>query len=291
MAHHRRTRRAPRPAHRRGVRRAGACRLAGDGVHARVPGVLHVPEPVCWRESQQTDPCPTGRRAYGDVGTVCACRRPSPRVRSVVVGGLRSPHTPHRRPLPLVHSAHTASRSAVHQLHLPRTQLTPTLMLQATYIPVMVLEFLSAQYIAEKVPAWLPWQTAFGPTPSALPFATFVFFNAWVWQFVGHFKFEGRAPALFDNLTQGEYSGKGGMWSLRTAIGQGEAGRQLDPDLAATALECQSGLSLRACQAYPTPTTDHTTASEAVAAQLILRSARHRAALRPHRGPLRRLQL
>lgn len=71
----------------------------------------------------------------------------------------------------------------------------------------MAMMYLTATNLAEHVPEWLPWRYAFGPEPSALPFGLAVFFNGWFWQFVGHFAFEGRAPALFDNLTQGESEG------------------------------------------------------------------------------------
>lgn len=64
--------------------------------------------------------------------------------------------------------------------------------------------YLTATYLVNHVPEWLPWRYAFGPEPSALPFGLAVFFNGWFWQFVGHFVYEGRAPALFDNLSQGE---------------------------------------------------------------------------------------
>jgi hypothetical protein len=74
----------------------------------------------------------------------------------------------------------------------------------ATYLPVMGTMYLTATYLVNHVPEWLPWRYAFGPEPSALPFGLAVFFNGWFWQFVGHFAYEGRAPALFDNLTQGK---------------------------------------------------------------------------------------
>lgn len=75
---------------------------------------------------------------------------------------------------------------------------------QGTYIPVMAALYLTSGYLANHNPEWLPLATAFTDKPSALPFALFVHFNGWFWQFLGHFRFEGRAPALFDNLTQGE---------------------------------------------------------------------------------------
>lgn len=68
----------------------------------------------------------------------------------------------------------------------------------------MAALYLTSGFLANHNPAWLPLATAFTDKPSALPFALFVHFNGWFWQFLGHFKFEGRAPALFDNLTQGE---------------------------------------------------------------------------------------
>lgn len=73
---------------------------------------------------------------------------------------------------------------------------------QGTYMPVMALMYLTGQYLTAHVPAWLPFRTAWGAIPSALPFALAVHLNGWAWQFFGHFKFEGRAPALFSNLTQ-----------------------------------------------------------------------------------------
>jgi len=68
----------------------------------------------------------------------------------------------------------------------------------------MATMYLTGQYLTEHVPEWLPLRTAYTAIPSALPFALAVHFNGWAWQFFGHFKFEGRAPALFENLTQGE---------------------------------------------------------------------------------------
>lgn len=73
----------------------------------------------------------------------------------------------------------------------------------------MAALYLTSGYLANHNPEWLPLATAFTDKPSALPFALFVHFNGWFWQFLGHFKFEGRAPALFDNLTQGEYEMRG----------------------------------------------------------------------------------
>ncbi|KLT40354.1 DUF962-domain-containing protein [Cutaneotrichosporon oleaginosum] len=72
----------------------------------------------------------------------------------------------------------------------------------ATYLPVMTTMYLTATYLANHIPSWLPWQYAFGPVASALPFGLAVWLNGWFWQFLGHFVYEGRAPALFDNLTQ-----------------------------------------------------------------------------------------
>ncbi|GMK56529.1 hypothetical protein CspeluHIS016_0303690 [Cutaneotrichosporon spelunceum] len=72
----------------------------------------------------------------------------------------------------------------------------------ATYLPVMAAMYLTATHLVNHVPEWLPLRYAFGPEPSALPFGLAVFFNGWFWQFLGHFVYEGRAPALFDNLTQ-----------------------------------------------------------------------------------------
>lgn len=66
----------------------------------------------------------------------------------------------------------------------------------------MLAEYLTSAYLVAHPPSWLPFLHAFGPAPSALAFGLFVFFNGWFWQFVGHFAFEGRAPAVFDNLTQ-----------------------------------------------------------------------------------------
>lgn len=75
---------------------------------------------------------------------------------------------------------------------------------QATYLPFMLAMYLTATFLANHVPSWLPLRDALGGAPSSLPFGLVVFFNGWFWQFLGHFMFEGRAPALFDNLTQGE---------------------------------------------------------------------------------------
>ncbi|BEI82621.1 hypothetical protein CcaverHIS002_0304890 [Cutaneotrichosporon cavernicola] len=71
-----------------------------------------------------------------------------------------------------------------------------------TYLPIMTTMYLTATHLVNHVPEWLPWRYAFGPEASALPFGLAVFFNGWFWQFLGHFVYEGRAPALFDNLTQ-----------------------------------------------------------------------------------------
>lgn len=68
----------------------------------------------------------------------------------------------------------------------------------------MLIEYFTSAYFVAHPPAWLPWQTAFGPTPSSLPFASAMWVSAWIFQFIGHFVFEGRAPALTENLTQGE---------------------------------------------------------------------------------------
>lgn len=81
----------------------------------------------------------------------------------------------------------------------------------------MAALYLTSGYLANHNPAWLPLATAFTDKPSALPFALFVHFNGWFWQFLGHFKFEGRAPALFDNLTQGECSYRHDQISVRLA--------------------------------------------------------------------------
>lgn len=70
----------------------------------------------------------------------------------------------------------------------------------------MALMYLTATNLITHVPAWLPLRTAFTDLPSALPFALAVHIHAWLWQFFGHFKFEGRAPALTENLVQGELS-------------------------------------------------------------------------------------
>lgn len=65
----------------------------------------------------------------------------------------------------------------------------------------MAAMYLSATYLATH-PSVLPWTHAFGPIASAMPFATAVNINAWAWQFFGHFRFEGRAPALTENPIQ-----------------------------------------------------------------------------------------
>lgn len=41
--------------------------------------------------------------------------------------------------------------------------------------------------------------------PEAFPIALGVHVFCWVAQFIGHGVFEGRAPALFDSLLQGEF--------------------------------------------------------------------------------------
>lgn len=69
----------------------------------------------------------------------------------------------------------------------------------------MAAMYLTATYLAVHVPAFLPWRYAFGAVASAMPFALAVHINGWFWQFLGHFKFEGRAPALTESFVQGEY--------------------------------------------------------------------------------------
>ncbi|KAK8865837.1 hypothetical protein IAR55_000985 [Kwoniella newhampshirensis] len=67
-----------------------------------------------------------------------------------------------------------------------------------TYLPVGILSYLTATYLATSPPSWLPFSTPAQPT--AQPFAWTVFALAWIAQFVGHGFFEHRAPALTDNL-------------------------------------------------------------------------------------------
>ncbi|WVQ85458.1 hypothetical protein IAT38_007623 [Cryptococcus sp. DSM 104549] len=69
-----------------------------------------------------------------------------------------------------------------------------------TYIPVGTIMYLTATYLANYPPAWLPFSSAVHPT--AVPFAWSVHALAWIAQFIGHGFFEHRAPALTDNLVQ-----------------------------------------------------------------------------------------
>lgn len=65
--------------------------------------------------------------------------------------------------------------------------------------------YLTATSFAASPPSWLPLLFYKGIThPSAMPFAIALNVASWIAQFIGHGVFEGRAPALFTNLTQGE---------------------------------------------------------------------------------------
>ncbi|RXK39134.1 hypothetical protein M231_03639 [Tremella mesenterica] len=70
------------------------------------------------------------------------------------------------------------------------------------YLPVAILFYLSATWLKVVAPAWLPFSSHAHPT--AAPFGWTVFVVAWIAQFIGHGVFEHRAPALTDNLVQGE---------------------------------------------------------------------------------------
>ncbi|WWD17978.1 hypothetical protein CI109_102424 [Kwoniella shandongensis] len=67
-----------------------------------------------------------------------------------------------------------------------------------TYLPVGLLSYLTATYLATSPPSWLPLTNP--AQPSAQPFAWSVFSFAWIAQFIGHGVFEHRSPALTENL-------------------------------------------------------------------------------------------
>lgn len=67
--------------------------------------------------------------------------------------------------------------------------------------------YLTATSFANSAPLSLPLRLYKGVAhPSAMPFAIALNVASWIAQFIGHGVFEGRAPALFTNLTQGKLS-------------------------------------------------------------------------------------
>jgi len=85
-----------------------------------------------------------------------------------------------------------------------RTILSATAHAQLTFLPWSSILYLTATYTYHFPPTWAPYSTMFHPT--AVPLAWIVFTAAWIGQFIGHGVFEKRAPALKDNLVQGEVS-------------------------------------------------------------------------------------
>lgn len=73
-------------------------------------------------------------------------------------------------------------------------QLLPRFMgcLQLIYLPQMTLMYLTSTAFANE-------------NPQSIRIALAVFVFSWAAQFAGHGIFEGRQPALFDSVTQGEY--------------------------------------------------------------------------------------
>lgn len=66
--------------------------------------------------------------------------------------------------------------------------------------------YLTATSFAASAPLSLPLRYYKGVAhPSAMPFAIALNVASWIAQFIGHGVFEKRAPALFNNLTQGEF--------------------------------------------------------------------------------------
>jgi uncharacterized membrane protein YGL010W len=72
------------------------------------------------------------------------------------------------------------------------------------FLPIGAAFYLTTTYLTLAVPDWLPFRHAWSWHASALPFATYLQVGSWIIQFIGHGVFEGRAPALLDNLGQGE---------------------------------------------------------------------------------------
>ncbi|WVO17828.1 hypothetical protein L204_105526 [Cryptococcus depauperatus] len=71
-----------------------------------------------------------------------------------------------------------------------------------SYVPVGTVLYLSATFVADSRPSWLPGVDSSEISPSVLPFTLAVHVCAWVAQFIGHGFFEHRAPALTDSLVQ-----------------------------------------------------------------------------------------
>lgn len=71
-----------------------------------------------------------------------------------------------------------------------------------TFIPWSILIYGTAAYTYHFPPTWAPYSSALHPT--ATPLAWMVFAFSWIAQFIGHGVFEKRAPALKDNLVQGQ---------------------------------------------------------------------------------------
>lgn len=65
--------------------------------------------------------------------------------------------------------------------------------------------YMTATSFASSAPLSLPLRY-YNSTPSSMPFAIALNVASWIAQFIGHGVFEKRAPALFNNLTQGKSS-------------------------------------------------------------------------------------
>jgi hypothetical protein len=75
---------------------------------------------------------------------------------------------------------------------------------QLTFVPIGSLMYLTATSFASHAPLSIPLRYYKGLAhPSAMPFAIALNIASWIAQFIGHGVFEKRAPALFNNLTQG----------------------------------------------------------------------------------------
>jgi len=65
------------------------------------------------------------------------------------------------------------------------------------YLPVAVLMYLTAVYLTNFPPHWIPLQSlGYGSAPAALA----LFIISWIAQFISHGVFEKRKPALFNHF-------------------------------------------------------------------------------------------
>ena len=86
------------------------------------------------------------------------------------------------------------SRTSSPYLYSPNQQLL--------FLPINALLLLTATSLATNPPPWLPGSEASWTIHQGLPFILSLFTFGWIAQFIGHGVFEGKAPALFDNLVQ-----------------------------------------------------------------------------------------